>query len=188
MRQIIETIFEEAEVSRKKFIEGAVDEIEEAANIILSSLRSGGKVLTFGNGGSAADAQHMASELVNKFGAWRKALPALSLSTDPSVVTSISNDAGYEEVFSRQIDAHGRAGDVAFGISTSGTSENVLLGMKKAADLGMDRVALVGRRGSPLEEFVEVAVSGGEGSTPRIQENHILVIHILCDLVDREFA
>ena len=187
MRERIEVLFQEAETSRKKFIEEAAEEIEGVARIILSSLRSGGKVLTFGNGGSAADAQHVASELVNKFGEWRKALPAISLSTDPSVVTSIANDAGYKEVFARQIEAHGRPGDVAFGISTSGTSKNVLEAMKKAADLGMRRVALVGKRGSPLEKVTEATVSGGEGPTPRIQENHLLVIHILCDLVDRAF-
>ena len=188
MRDRIQCIFEEAVEARKELLDNTIEDIEKAAGIIISSLESGGKLLIFGNGGSASDAQHMASELVNKFGAWRKALPAVSLSTDPSVVTSISNDAGYRQVFARQLEALGGDRDIALGISTSGESDNIITGMNKARELAMGTIALTGKPGNSLEKLVDVSISGGDFPTPRIQENHILVIHILCDLIDGAFS
>jgi D-sedoheptulose 7-phosphate isomerase len=151
-------------------------------------LSAGGRVLAFGNGGSAADAQHLAGELVGRFRRDRAALSALALTTDPSVITAIGNDVGYEAIFSRQIEAHGRPGDVAIGISTSGRSPNVIAALQLARSRGLVTVGLTGGGGGRLPELVDYLVDVPHGDTARIQEVHGMVVHILCEIVEEEAA
>jgi D-sedoheptulose 7-phosphate isomerase len=151
-------------------------------------LTAGGRVLAFGNGGSAADAQHLAGELVGRFRRDRAALSALALTTDPSVITAIGNDVGYEAIFSRQIEAHGRPGDVAVGISTSGRSPNVLAALQLARSRGLVTVGLTGGGGGRLPELVDYLVDVPHADTARIQEVHGMVVHILCEIVEEEAA
>jgi D-sedoheptulose 7-phosphate isomerase len=160
-------------------------DVAAAAGLVGEALKAGGQVLVFGNGGSAADAQHFAAELVGRFeaGRTRRALPALALSSDPSVVTALGNDLGFEQVFARQVEAFGRPGDVALGITTSGTSPNVLAAMRTARDRGLRVVALTGRcAGVTMPADVHVAVP--DDRTPRVQEVHTTLLHILCELVE----
>jgi D-sedoheptulose 7-phosphate isomerase len=155
---------------------------------IAASLRAGGKVLTFGNGGSAADAQHLAAELVGRYMKDRPAWPAIALTTDPSILTSLSNDFGYETVFRRQVDAHGRKGDVAVGITTSGRSPNVLAALDRARELGLVTVAMTGPGGAALAGRVDYLLDVPHPSTPRIQEVHGLVVHLVCEVVEDAMA
>ena len=157
----------------------------EVGNRIAESLRAGGKVLIFGNGGSAADAQHFAGELVGRFLRDRPGLPALALTTDASVLTSVGNDMGFESVFRRQVEAHGRPGDVAIGISTSGRSPNVFEGLRLARDRGLLTVGLTGGGGGRLGGLVHYLIDVPHHSTPRIQEVHAMVVHILCEVVEK---
>jgi len=160
--------------------------ILETARTIAARFRNGGKVLLFGNGGSAADAQHIAAEFVGRFLPERPALPALSLSVDPSTVTAISNDYGFERVFSRQIEALGRPEDTAIGISTSGNSPNVLEAFRTARNLGMYTVGLTGESGEAMRDLTAVLFRVPSTRTPRIQETHIVLGHLLAELVDRD--
>jgi D-sedoheptulose 7-phosphate isomerase len=159
-------------------------EIAEAGRLVADCLAQGGQVLAFGNGGSAADAQHFVAELVGRYeaGRSRRAWPALSLASDASVTTALANDLGYAEVFARQVEAFGRAGDVALGITTSGTSENVRRGLAEARARGLRTIALTGQTDQPLPVDVQIAVP--ERRTPRVQEVHGTVLHILCELVE----
>jgi len=159
-----------------------------AAAAIVESLRAGGKVLFFGNGGSASDAQHAAAELVARFERDRAAFAALALTTDTSVLTAISNDDGYERVFARQIEGLGRAGDVAFGISTSGRSPSVVLALDAARQQGLKTVALTGRDGGQIGRGADVHVNVPSESAARAQEVHRTLLHVICDLVERELA
>jgi D-sedoheptulose 7-phosphate isomerase len=163
----------------------------EKAELLLSvgerlaaSVKAGGKILVFGNGGSAADAQHFAGELVGRFLRERAALPALALTTDPSVMTAIGNDLGYAVVFRRQVEAHGRPGDVAVGITTSGRSENVVAALAAARERGLVTVALTGSGGSRLKGSVDYLIDVPSDDTPRIQEVHGVVVHLLCQMVE----
>ncbi len=186
---------------REVYFEMYSQDIEKAARLLATSLAKGGKILLCGNGGSAADAQHIAGELVNRFLMDRPPLPALALSTDTSVLTSIGNDFGYDEVFSKQVQAHGQAGDVLIGISTSGTSPNVLAALRVARQRGMHTIGLVG--GGKVENTVNTSLAStghtGTGQmpplcdillpvphslTPLVQELHIATGHMLCRLVD----
>ncbi len=160
--------------------------ILEVAHKLARLLDSGGKILFFGNGGSAADAQHMAAELVGRFVSERKALPAMSLSTDTSVLTSLGNDYGFDRIFSRQIEAHGRAGDAVVAISTSGNSANVVEGVRTAKQAGLYTVGWTGATGGRLRDMVDAAFRVPSTETPRIQETHILLGHSLCELIDRQ--
>jgi phosphoheptose isomerase len=162
--------------------------ILDAAAVIVSALRSGGKLLIFGNGGSAADAQHVAAELVNRFAREREALAAVALTTDTSVLTSVANDAAFERVFARQIEALGREGDVAFGISTSGRSGNVVAALDAARARGLKTVALTGRDGGAVARAAGVRLNVPSDSTPRVQEVHRTLLHVICDLVERAFV
>ena len=164
--------------------------IAEAASLIVATLRRGGKVLSCGNGGSAADAQHFASELLGRFEAERAALPAVALSTDTSTLTAIANDYSYEQVFARQVSALGAAGDLLLAISTSGNSGNVIAAVRVAHQKGMGVIALTGRKGGKIAE--ELAAPDIELRVPsdrkaRIQEVHLLMIHGLCDVVEEAF-
>ena len=159
--------------------------IGEAADAIVRSLRGGGKLLVFGNGGSAADAQHVAAELVGRFSRERAGLAAVALTTDTSVLTSVSNDYGFERVFARQIEALGRPGDVALGISTSGQSPNVVVALQAGRARGLRTIALTGRDGGVVGRAAEVHINAPSPSTPRIQEAHRTLLHVMCELVER---
>jgi D-sedoheptulose 7-phosphate isomerase len=160
--------------------------VAKVSEILIKALRQGNKVLLFGNGGSAADAQHIAAEFVGRFAFDRPALPALALSVNTSCVTAIGNDYGFDQVFSRQIEAIAHPGDVAIGITTSGNSPNVLRAATAARKIGLQTVGLTGRSGGKLKECVDLCVCVPSDETPRIQECHILVGHIISELVEYE--
>lgn len=165
----------------------AIKDIDRAARALTRQLLGGGKILACGNGGSAADAQHFSSELVNRFERERPGLPAIALTTDSSTLTSIANDVDYQRVFARQVEALGHPGDALLAISTSGGSANVLAAMDVARDRGMITIALSGRDGGAMATRIgpaDVEIRVPVQSTARIQEVHILVIHCLCDLID----
>jgi D-sedoheptulose 7-phosphate isomerase len=162
-----------------------VSTIAKVCEIVVGALDDGCKLLLFGNGGSAADAQHIAAELVGRFAFDRPALPALALSVNTSCVTAIGNDYGFDRVFSRQIEALGRRGDVAIGISTSGNSPNVLLGVSAARNMGLHTIGLTNQTGGKLKEAVDHCICVPSDETPRIQECHILIGHIIAELVEQ---
>jgi len=158
--------------------------IAKAAEMISDTLRSGGKVLLCGNGGSASDCQHIAAELVGRFRSTRRGLSAVALTTDTSVLTSVGNDFGFEKVFSRQVEALGRAGDVLIGVSTSAGSANVVEAVTLAGEMGLSTIALVGLKEGPLAHRADVVIKVPSSETPRIQEAHITVGHIISELVE----
>ena len=171
---------------KQRFFAERAGVLLEVGRRIAERLRAGGRVLVFGNGGSAADAQHLAGELVVRFLRERPALSALALTTDPSVITAMANDLGYAQVFKRQIEAHGRTGDVAIAISTSGRSPNVVEAVKAARARGLLTVALTGNGGGTLAGLVDLLVDVPHSETPRIQEVHAMIVHILCELIEEE--
>jgi D-sedoheptulose 7-phosphate isomerase len=184
--QRIRDIAAESIALKQRYFNENAASLLEVGRRIAASLKAGGKVLTFGNGGSAADAQHLAGELVGRFRRDRAALPALALTTDPSVITAIGNDLGYEAIFRRQVEAHGRAGDVAVAISTSGRSPNVLEALRLARKNGLVTVGLSGKGGGPMAELVDHLLDVPHADTPRIQEVHGMIVHILCEIVEDE--
>lgn len=171
---------------RKKYIGLLDDGLLKAAEIMVHCLRNGGKILVCGNGGSASDAQHFVAELVNRFEVNRPALAAIAMVNDASVITSISNDFAFDAIFARQTEALGREGDVLLGISTSGDSRNVVNAVEKAAEIGMQVIALTGRDGGQLGQHsgTSVHLNINHPSTARVQEMHITCLHILCTLID----
>jgi D-sedoheptulose 7-phosphate isomerase len=168
----------------QRFFSEQGETLTQAAADLVSALGSGRKLLVFGNGGSAADAQHMAAELVGRFERERRGLPAIALTVDSSAVTAIANDYGYERVFARQIEALGVPGDVALAISTSGRSPSVVEGVLAARARGLRTIGLLGRDGGPLRPLVDRALVVESTRTARIQEVHIVVIHALCEAID----
>ena len=160
-------------------------EVLDAAATIAASLQGGGKLLIFGNGGSASDAQHVAAELVGRFRLERQALAAIALTTDATVLTALGNDYSFERVFARQIEALGRAGDVAFGISTSGRSANVLAALQAAHAAHLKTVTLTGCDGGPVAAASDIHINVPSTSTARVQEVHRTLLHVICDLVER---
>lgn len=159
--------------------------IAELATLLVDTFSHGGKLFVMGNGGSAADAQHFAAEIVGRFKMERKALPAIALSTDTSIITAIGNDYGFEKIFSRQIEALAEPGDIALGISTSGNSPNVLQALKLAREKGCRTVGLLGKDGGVIRSACDIALVVASADTPRVQEGHITIIHILCDLLEK---
>jgi D-sedoheptulose 7-phosphate isomerase len=168
--------------------EAAIAAMVSAAELISTTLARGGKLLAFGNGGSASDADHLTGELIGRFQRERRGLPALSLSDNPSAFTAIANDYGYDRVFARQVEALGAAGDVALGISTSGTSANVLAAFEAARAGGLRTIGLTGGDGGGLRVAADVCIVVPSDETPRIQEGHTLVAHVLCELVEQSIA
>lgn len=158
--------------------------IGDITQCCIAALRSGNKILFAGNGGSAADCQHLAGELVNRFNFDRPGLPAFALTTDTSVLTSISNDYGYERIFERQVQALGNAGDVFFGLSTSGKSANVLAGLRMAKSKGLRTVGFTGKNAGEMSALCDYCIQIPSGSTPKIQEGHILIGHLICATVE----
>ena len=168
-------------------MEQLTGDIAKAAELCIRALNNRGKILIFGNGGSAADAQHIAAELVGRYKVERKGLAAIALTTDTSALTSIGNDYGYHRVFDRQVEALANTGDVAIGISTGGSSSNVLSALKLANDLGCQTIGLSGRDGGEMNTVCDVNLVVPAEDTPRIQEMHILIGHTLCHLIDQAF-
>ena len=173
---------------KKDMADSLVATIDEAVQAVIRALDSGGKVLLCGNGGSAADCQHIAAELVGRFRRERRGLPAVALTTDTSVLTSIGNDYGYRTVFERQVEALGSKGDVLIGFSTSAGSENIVSAMNKARHSGLKTIAFIGSTEGPVAQAADIVLRVPSEQTARIQEGHITIGHILCDLVEAHFC
>lgn len=185
----VRAMFDASVATKQAFVAAHAERVVEAGNLMGDALAAGKKILLFGNGGSAADAQHIAAELVGRFEQERRALPAIALTTDTSALTAIANDYGYEEVFARQVRGLGTAGDVAIAISTSGGSPSVLRAVDAAAALGMRTIGMTGGSGGELAKHVHVCLCvEGSTNTARIQETHITIGHVLCALVDLRFG
>lgn len=180
----VRAIFEESARVKRAFGEQSAEVIARAAGIVAASFAAGGRVLLFGNGGSAADAQHIAAEFCGRLSRERPALPAIALTANPSDLTALGNDYGFERVFARLVEAHGRRGDVAIAISTSGNSPNVLAAVETARAAGLHTIGLTGRDGGKLAGRVDVALVVPSDDTQRIQESHIAAGHALAALVD----
>ena len=168
---------------KRTFFDFDTNKVAQAADLILTTIRAGGKVLLFGNGGSAADAQHIAAELVNRLTYDRPPIAAIALTTDTSILTSVANDASFSELFERQLRALGRGGDVAIAISTSGNSANILRAVEAAKEMHIKVIALAGRDGGKLAPLADIALVVEAENTQHIQETHITIGHILCELV-----
>ncbi len=181
----LQAIFDDTTAAHRRFAGQGLEAVAAAAAAVSRAVTTGRKVLAFGNGGSASDAEHLVAELVGRFEGERQALPGVALTANSSVVTAIANDYGYEQVFTRQIEALGREGDVAFGISTSGRSPNVLAGLVAAKARGMTTIALTGRDGGPIGAQADIHLNVAEASTPRVQEVHRTAIHAMCTLVEQ---
>ena len=164
-----------------------IPEIIKSSSLINDAVHSGSKILIAGNGGSASDAQHFAAEFIGRFVKERKSFPAISLSTDTSAITAISNDYGYENVFSRQIDGLGKKGDIFIGISTSGNSENIIMAIKKSKEIGLKTITLTGNDGGKMKTISDFNINIADSETARIQEVHIFILHIFCQLFEHDF-
>ncbi len=184
----VDAIFEESLSVKTEAFRNSAEGLVACAGVITEALRSGGKVLVFGNGGSAADSQHFAAELVGRFRRERRSLPAVALTTDTSILTALANDYGFDSVFTRQIEALGRPGDAALGITTSGRSPNVVKALHLAGKLGLRTMAWTGAGGRPLKDVVEVLLTVPSTVTARIQEVHICFAHVVCELVEAQFT
>jgi len=171
--------------AQRKGIDANHHQIETVSIWICEALERDGKVLIFGNGGSAADAQHIAAEFVNRFRLERRPLPAIALTTDTSILTAIGNDYGFEQIFEKQVAALARPEDVVVGISTSGSSPNVLLGLKAARKIGARCVGFSGQKETEMDTIAHVMIKAATDDTPRVQESHILFGHLICDLVEQ---
>jgi len=183
-------VVEQMNEAQRVFVEMLSDSVlhmklEAVATACINCLEAGGKILLAGNGGSAADAQHIAGEFVSRFAFDRPGLSAIALTTDTSILTAIGNDYGYEKLFARQVQAHGQAGDIFIGYSTSGKSPNVLLALREARARGLVCVGLTGNRGGTMVELCDWLLEVPSSDTPRIQEGHAVLGHILCGLVER---
>ncbi|MCH5322076.1 MAG: D-sedoheptulose 7-phosphate isomerase [Helicobacter sp.] len=187
---MIQTIVDEidAHVKVANAMSSLVAEIQQAAILAIETLDEGNKILLCGNGGSAADAQHIAAELVGRYKIERKGFPAIALTTDTSALTAIGNDYGYEFVFSRQCEALAQEGDLFWAISTSGNSKNVLNALKKAKELGCRTLGFSGGDGGAMHDLCDILLTAPSSDTPRIQEIHILMAHILCNLIEKELS
>lgn len=184
MKEKITKLIRESIDAKEAFLKRGTGDIEKAAQTIITSLKAGGKLLVFGNGGSAADSQHVAAELVGRFKKERKALAAIALTTDTSIITAIANDYGYDSIFSRQVEALGSSGDVALGISTSGNSANVIAALKAARSNGMKTIGLTGSDGGKMKSECDILIAVGTKDTPRVQELHGTIGHVICELVE----
>jgi D-sedoheptulose 7-phosphate isomerase len=184
----IRVMAEESIEAKRRFFDESAADVARAAQMIIEKMSAGGKLLIFGNGGSAADAQHIAAELAFKMGRERAALPALALTTDTSLLTAISNDRSFDFVFARQIQALGRRGDIALAISTSGNSTNVIEAVKEARAMEIAIIGLLGAGGGEAAKLVDIALVVPHRDTPRIQEVHIAIGHIICQLIEDELC
>ncbi|MFA5118224.1 MAG: D-sedoheptulose 7-phosphate isomerase [Candidatus Omnitrophota bacterium] len=188
MRDKIKDLFLESIQVKEDLLHSNIGQIIDIATLMIESIKKGGKVILFGNGGSASDSQHIAAELVGRFRKERSALAAIALTTNTSILTSLANDYSYEIVFSRQIEALGQKNDIAIGISTSGKAKNVAAGIKQAKKMGIKTIALTGGDGGELAKLADISLIVPSLVTARIQEAHITLGHIICELVEQEFA
>ena len=184
MKKTIENIIRSSIDAKKALLEKEVPNIEKAVSSIEASIKKGGKLLIFGNGGSAADSQHIAAEFVGRFKLDRKAMPALALTTNTSTLTALSNDYGYDTTFKRQIESFGNKGDVALAISTSGNAKNVIEAVKTAKKKGLMTIALTGKNGGALSPLCDISILVSSQDTARIQETHILIGHIMAEIIE----
>ncbi len=184
MKELVLNAFEESADVKRRFVAEYADHIVLVAQLLIRAIQEGHKVLLFGNGGSSTDASHIAAEFVGRYHRDRSPYPAIALATDMAAVTCIGNDYGYDEIFSRQVRAHGRKGDVAIAISTSGNSPNVLRGAEAARECGLVTVGWTGGKGGKLAGLVDHAFIVPSTVTARIQESHITLGHVLCELID----
>lgn len=190
INELIQKRIKDSIETKQKLLSNAqlIQSIERAAMLIIESIKEGGKIIFCGNGGSAADAQHLAAELVGKFYLDRPALPGISLTTNTSILTAVANDYTYDRVFVRQVEAIAKTGDVLVGISTSGNSLNVVEAMKLAKNIGMKTIAFTGETGGKMKDYADVLINVPSTDTPRIQELHIMVGHIICEIVEKELS
>ena len=186
MKSEIEKSLNESISVKSEVLSNSVETIARIATMAVDALRDGHSLYFMGNGGSAADAQHISGELVGRFKKDRKALPALALTTDTSVLTAISNDFGYDHCFEKQIEAFARKDDVVFGLSTSGNATNVINALKLAGKIGAKTIGFTGRDGGMIKDIVDVCLMVPSSDTPRIQECHITIGHILCSIIENE--
>lgn len=187
MKKAIENIFKESIQVKQDVLAENKDEIVAVIKAVTSALKKNRKVILFGNGGSAADSQHMAAELIGRFQKERKALAAIALTTDTSILTALSNDYSVDIIFARQVEGLGQKGDVAIGISTSGNSRNVIEGIKTAKRLGLTTVSLTGCGGGKLAKLTDISLIVPSKVTARIQESHSCIAHAVCELVEDQF-
>jgi len=185
MRERIKDILLESIQVKEEILRNQIVQIAEIAQLMIDCLKKDGKVIVFGNGGSASDSQHIAAELVGRFKKDRSALAGIALTTNTSVLTSLANDYGYDVVFSRQVEALGKKNDVVIGISTSGKAKNVALGIKQAKKMGIKTIALSGGDGGDIVKLADVALVVPSKITARIQEAHITIAHIICEMIEQ---
>tara|TARA_B110000008_G_C16770239_1_gene484323 strand:- start:166 stop:732 length:567 start_codon:yes stop_codon:yes gene_type:complete len=186
MKDIIQSEFNE-HINIASHLHELINEVASCAQLCIDCINNGGKILLFGNGGSAADAQHIAAELVGRYKIERKGIPAIALTTDTSILTSISNDFEYSEIFSRQVEALANNTDVVIGISTSGNSKNVINALILATKLGCKTIGFSGNEGGQMNKICDLNIIVPSHDTPRIQEMHIVIGHTICHLIDQEF-
>jgi D-sedoheptulose 7-phosphate isomerase len=184
MKKNIVRIFQESNHLKEKALEANLAQIEACTKMIVDAFNAGHRLFLFGNGGSAADSQHIAAEFIGRFQKERKALPALALTTDTSIITALGNDYSFDIIFARQLEGLAQEGDVAFGISTSGNSANVIAGIEKAKALGMATASMTGGKGGALAALTDVSLVVPSTVTARVQEVHICIAHIICELVE----
>jgi len=188
MRERIKDILLESIQVKEEILRNQIESIAQIAELMIDCLKKDGKVIVFGNGGSASDSQHIAAELVGRFKKDRSALAGVALTTNTSIITSIANDYGYDVVFSRQVEALGKKNDVVLGISTSGKAKNVALGIKQAKKMGIKTVALSGGDGGEIVKLADVSLVVPSKITARIQEAHITIAHIICEMIEQELC
>lgn len=188
MRDHIKDILLQSIQIKEDLLHTRIDQIIDLSNMVIESLKKGGKVLLFGNGGSASDSQHIAAELVGRYQKDRQALPAIALTTNTSILTAIANDYGYEAVFAKQVEALGEKNDIVIGISTSGKAKNVAAGIKQAKKMGIKTIVFTGGDGGEIAKMADVSLVVPSKVTARIQEAHIAVGHIICEVVEDYFA
>lgn len=188
MRDKIKEILLESIQVKEELLRSKVGVIIEIANLLIGSLKKGGKAILFGNGGSAADAQHIAAELIGRFKKDREALAAIALTTNTSVITALANDYGYEVIFSKQIEALGEKNDIVIGLSTSGKAKNVILALKQAKKTGLKAIAFTGGDGGEIAKIADISLIIPSSVTARIQEAHITVGHIICELTEQRLC
>jgi D-sedoheptulose 7-phosphate isomerase len=186
MEKEIKNMIEENININKMISDELSKKIEESINLIVKSLKNNKKMLLAGNGGSTSQASHVAAEFIGRFKLERKSLPCIALTTDTSILTSIGNDYGFDKIFERQVEGLGNQGDILITISTSGNSENLIKAVKKAKELNMKTISLLGKDGGKTKGLCDIELIVPSNNTPRIQESHIMILHIICELVEKE--
>jgi len=184
IEDIIVRSFREGSQLKENFLNDNLSRIVKVVDVVTAALKNGSKIMLFGNGGSAADAQHIAAEFVNRFVIERPPLPAIALTTDSSIITSIGNDYDFSEIFVKQIRALGQPGDIAWGMSTSGTSPNVVKALETAKKMELITIGFTGRDGGPIAKIVDYSLNVPSNNTPRVQEVHTAIGHVICEMVD----